>query len=128
MKCYTCGLYPSLFVGNVGQFKNGVLELDDPSLIRTLEQTDSFRNGIIREYAPPPDQVKPLPTRSDVIKMTKVQLENFANEYGLEVEGHTRNNLVTAVLDFVTEAAALDEAGSAGFDDQPQEEEDPEEG
>lgn len=106
MKCYTCGLYPSLTIGQVGRFTNGVLELDDPAKIRKLEACDSFKQGIVREYIPDPSEVVPLPSKSDVVKMTKAQLISFAEEYGLDAPSSAkRNELVTLVLEFITEAS-----------------------
>jgi len=105
MKCYTCGSYPSLFVGGVGRFKNGTLELYDQALIDKLERTDSFKQGIVREYIPDPGEVVPLPARGDVVKMKKQQLLDFVEEYGLDApSGATRNVLVTLVLEFIAEA------------------------
>ena len=114
-KIYTCAVFPSLTIGTAGRkqiegpvkFNHGVFETSDQDIQAAVEESDSFKQGYIREYrddkAPPP-----LPEKKDVVRMTKEQLVEFTSVYGIEVpgEGH-RRDYVSAVIDFLTEAEEI---------------------
>lgn len=114
-KVYTCAVFPSLTIGTANRktigepikFNRGIFETADQDMQAAIEESDSFKQGYIREYrddkAPPP-----LPEKKDVVRMTKEQLVEFTSVYGIDIpgEGH-RRDYVSAVIDFLTEAEEI---------------------